>query len=244
MRNKIPEMSSNVTFRHELKYFITPGDAEILKQRLGALLIRDENVDDTGVYKIRSLYFDDYRNSAYEEKMMGIASRKKYRIRVYNDSDTVIHLERKFKQRDVIAKQSASLTREEAQMIIRGKYQFLLKNPQQLCREFYYECISNLMRPKVIVDYEREPYVYASGDVRITFDTDVRAVLLRQDIFDSNLPAFNVLEPGQVILEVKYTEFLPNLIKKLLPQRTSQILAVSKYIMACEKAMFISKYTM
>ena len=243
MKHEILKMSEEMTFRHELKYFITPGDAVILKQRLRTLLHQDKNVDDKGVYKIRSLYFDDYRNSAYEEKMMGIASRKKYRIRVYNDNDKVIRLERKLKQGNVIAKQSALLTREEVEMIIHGQYQSLLKNPQQLCREFYYECTSNLMRPKVIVDYEREPYVYAPGDVRITFDRDVRAALLRHDIFDAHLPAFNVLDPGRVILEVKYTELLPSLIKEMLPQRTSQMLAISKYVMACDKAMFISKYT-
>lgn len=243
MKNEIAETAKEITFRHELKYFIIPGDATILKQRLGALLLRDENVDDKYIYKVRSLYFDDYRNSAYEEKMMGTASRKKYRIRVYNDSDKVIHLERKLKQGNFIAKQSALLTREEVEMIVHGEYQFLLKNSQRLCREFYYECTSNLMRPKVIVDYEREPYVYAPGDVRITFDMDVRAALLRQDIFDSHLPAFNVLDPGRIILEVKYTKLLPSLIKEMLPQRTSQVLAISKYVMACDRAMFISKYT-
>ena len=60
-----------LVFRHELKYLITSGDAEILKERLGALLQRDPNVNDSGVYKVRSIYFDDYWNSAYEEKMMG-----------------------------------------------------------------------------------------------------------------------------------------------------------------------------
>lgn len=229
-------------FRHELKYLITPGDAQILKQRLGVLLSRDENVDESGVYKVRSVYFDDYNNSAYEEKLMGVSSRKKYRIRVYNDSDKTIHLERKIKRGSYVSKQHAILTREQAQMIINGECLFLLENQQQLCREFYYECITKILRPRVMVDYEREPYICVLGDVRITFDTDVRAALLKLDLFDAKLPALNVLDSGQIIMEVKYTEFLPALIRKILPQRTSQMLAVSKYVLACDKTAFLSRH--
>lgn len=229
-------------FRHELKYLITPGDAQLLKQRLGVLLSRDENAGESGVYKVRSIYFDDYNNSAYEEKLMGVSSRKKYRIRVYNDSDKTIHLERKIKRGSYVSKQHAILTREQVQMIINGECLFLLENQQQLCREFYYECITKILRPRVMVDYEREPYICVLGDVRITFDTDVRAALLKLDLFDAKLPALNVLDSGQIIMEVKYTEFLPALIRKILPQRTSQMLAVSKYVLACDKTAFLSRH--
>ncbi|MFA5675572.1 MAG: polyphosphate polymerase domain-containing protein [Christensenellales bacterium] len=235
------QYDDGLVFRHELKYLITPGDARILKQRLGALLSRDENVDKSGAYKVRSVYFDDYNNSAYEEKMMGVASRKKYRIRVYNDSDAIINLERKTKRGRYVSKQHASLSRGEAQMILSGDCGFLLKNPQRLCGEFYYEYITKILRPRVIVDYDREPYVCALGDVRITFDIDVRAALLKFDLFDSKLPAINVLDPGQIIMEVKYTEFLPALIRKILPQRTKQALAVSKYVLGCDKTAFLSR---
>ena len=168
--------------------------------------------------------------------------RNKYRIRVYDDCDRTINLERKHKEGNYIAKQAATLTREESEMLLNGEYDFLLKNPQQLCREFYYECTTNLMRPRITVDYDREPYVWAPGDVRITFDMDVRAALLRFDLFDSELPTLNVLDPGHMILEVKYTEFLPSLVRKVLPQGTSQMLAISKYILCCDKAMFLSSH--
>ena len=235
-------VKEDLTFRHELKYLITPKDAHILKQRLGALIAKDENISSDGFYKVRSLYFDDYWGSAYEEKLMGVASRSKYRIRVYNDSDKTIRLERKLKQGIFVSKQAAELTRDETERIIQGDYSFLLENPQQLCREFYYECIARVMRPRVMVDYEREPYVFLPGDVRITFDQDVRATVLSYDLFDSDLPAINVLDPGQMVLEVKYTEFLPELFRKVLPQRTSQVMAVSKYILSCDRTMFISSH--
>lgn len=229
-----------LSFRHENKYLMDVSDAAILRLRLEHLLERDPHAGETGIYKIRSAYFDDYWNSAYEEKMMGIMGRSKYRIRLYNDSDAMIRLERKIKRDAYISKQSAVLTRAEAERLMAGDYDFLYGSPQPLCREFYYECAVKMMRPRAIVDYEREPFVYAAGDVRVTFDMDVRAAMLHFDLFDPDLPSIGVLDAGQIILEVKYTELLPGFIQELLPQRLGQRLSLSKYTMVCDKTMFLS----
>ena len=74
-------------------------------------------------------------------------------------------------------KEDAPLTVEEFYKIIDGDYDFLLKSPYPLCQEFYYECVSNMMRPRTIVDYEREPWVYDFGTVRLTFDQNVRVAV-------------------------------------------------------------------
>ena len=228
------------TYRHEKKYLMDVSDAEVLRLRLEKLLARDVNTKDEGIYKIRSIYFDDYWDTAYEEKVMGILRRRKYRIRVYNDSDDIIRLECKVKRNSYISKPSAVLTREETERLLNGDCSFLLDNPQPLCVEFYYEYMTNVMRPKVIVDYEREPFVFKEGDVRVTFDMDLRASMLRYDLFDSDLPSLRVLDPGQVIMEVKYTEFLPSFIRELLPQHGGMVQSLSKYIMARDKLMYLS----
>ena len=225
-------------FRHELKYLIGRKDRDILVKRLEGLISRDTHTKD-GYYKIRSLYFDDYWNSSYGEKLMGIANRKKYRIRIYDDSDSVIHLERKTKSGSYINKLSADLTREETERILNGDYAFLLKNPQPLCREFYVQCVSRIMRPRVIVDYEREPFVFETGDVRITFDTDVRASSLDFSLFDSSLPTISVLDPGKLVMEVKFTELLPDMVRRALPAGGAELSAVSKYVLCCEKTDYI-----
>ncbi len=221
-------------FRHELKYLINYGEYEALNMRLSKILSLDPNAVG-GDYTIRSLYFDDLNNSAYEEKEMGIFFRKKYRIRIYNYSDKSIKLERKLKQGQYIYKEAATLTRDETEKIIRGDYGFLLTNEQNLCREFYYECISNFMRPKVIVDYERTPLVMDEGTVRITFDKNLRAAADTFDIFDEGLPAFNIFNEQKLILEVKYTEFLPKLVKDVLPPASSEFTAASKYTMCRDR---------
>lgn len=225
---------NKLLYRHELKYRISEKEKEVMIRRLSALISLDKNAEQ-GQYMIRSLYFDDICNSAYEDKNRGIADRKKYRIRVYNCSDQLIKLERKEKRNQYINKEAATLTREETEKIISGDFHFMLKRKETICRDFYIECLLNGMRPKVIVDYERIPYIYLPGDVRITFDTHVRAGLLSFDIFDPNLPTLEVLDGGELIMEVKFTEYLPEIIRNLLPLNESNNLAISKYVLCYEK---------
>ena len=191
---------------------------------------------------IRSLYFDDYFNSAYEEKSAGVLERKKYRIRIYNCSDSNIKLERKKKLGSYIYKEAAPLTRDEVYKILDGDYDFLLQSQYPLCREFYFECVSNVMRPRTVVDYEREPWILDSGTVRITFDKDVRAAVGSYDIFDPELPALPVLEDGKCVMEVKYTEFLPRVVRDILPDRASEFTAVSKYVLSYEKTEYLNSF--
>ena len=188
-----------------------------------------------GSYEIRSLYFDDWMNSAYEQKLMGVYFRKKWRIRIYNYSDRKISLERKIKEGNYIFKESASLSREEVERILAGDYAFLLRREENLCREFYVECVSHLERPKVIVDYNRVPLILQEGTVRITFDSNIHAAVGGFDIFDASLPVIAAQSPGFLVLEVKYTEFLPQLIKQLLPLDGQESSAFSKYV-ACDEA--------
>ena len=146
--------------------------------------------------------------------------RKKYRIRIYNYSAESIKLERKKKFGSYIYKEDAPLTKDEVQKILSGEYEFLLKSPYSLCREFYIECMSNMMRPRTIVDYEREPWI----------------------MDDSTLPALSVLEPGKLIMEVKFTEMLPQILRNLLPPQAAEFTAVSKYVLCYEKTRYMNGF--
>ena len=203
-------------FRNEWKYLISTSEKEVLNLRMKPLMKLDPHAENGG-YLIRSLYFDDY-------------------------SDRSIKLERKKKHGSYIFKESAPLTREEVEKILAGDYEFLLKSPYNLCREFYIECMSNMMRPRTIVDYEREPWIMDEGTVRITFDTDVRAAVGSYDIFDSTLPALSVLEPGKLIMEVKFTEMLPQILINLLPPQAAEFTAVSKYVLCYEKTRYMNGF--
>lgn len=221
-------------YRNEFKHLINYHDYTLIRSRLQSLLATDKHVEADGSYTVRSLYFDDYYNRAYHDKYAGVLNRSKYRIRIYNYSEDRITLEKKNKVGAYNYKQNAPLTAEEVNCILDGQYDFLLKSPHNLLRIFYHECVSNFMRPRVVVDYEREPFVMEAGDVRITFDKNVRAGLEGFDIFDSCMPMVEALRPGMLILEVKYTELLPTMVREALPSRASEYTAVSKYILGCD----------
>lgn len=234
-------MSKAERYRNEWKYLIDTAQKAAVCSRLSPLLKLDKHAKNGG-YMLRSLYFDDYFKTAYEEKDAGVLQRKKYRIRIYDCSDKSIKLERKKKFGSYIYKEAAPLTRDEVYKILDGDYGFLLESPHQLCREFYIECVSNGMRPRTIVDYDREPWIIDEGTVRITFDMDVRAAVGGFDIFDPSLPTLNVLEPGKCVMEVKFTEFLPQAVREILPDRASEFTAVSKYVLCYEKTEYMNSF--
>ncbi len=221
-------------YRHELKFEISRMEKDVLAKELALVMASDAHAVD-GRYMIRSLYFDDWANSAYEEKQAGVARRKKFRIRIYDYSDRVIKLECKRKEGQYIHKDAVSLTLEETLAVIGGNYGVLAERKEALCREFYQECLTQGLRPKVIVDYDREPYVYENGDVRITFDMGLRTALLGTDIFDRKLPVVGVMEPDRLILEVKFTQYMPDFIKDILRGRAYTQIAASKYTMCVDK---------
>lgn len=225
-------------YRHELKYLISERERDELCRVMRYSFSLDPHAKQSddgsiGGYMIRSLYFDDPEQHAYNEKMAGINARQKWRIRVYDCSDKVIFLERKKKVGNYILKHSAQLTREEFEKILAGDYTFLLqktgKKGESLRQQFYVKLVSELLRPCVIVDYDRIPFILDEGTVRVTFDSRVRAGTLGFDIFDPDMPTIPAMENGTVIMEVKYTEYLPKKVQMLIPPRASQLEAFSKF---------------
>ena len=219
-------------YRHELKYVISDADAELLAIRLNAMLTPDPYAAKTGGgYAIRSLYFDNPYDAAVEEKVAGIQYRDKWRIRIYNYSDRVIKLERKHKNGQFIKKDSLSLSRKECNALIAGSYTFLLYRQESFAKEAYAAMRTDGLRPKVLVDYYRQPFVFPLEDVRITIDRNIRSGYFSTDLFNAHAityPATDLL--GQCVLEVKYNEYLDPHIAALIQLPSSIMTAASKYL--------------
>lgn len=230
MANK--EQLAGRAYRHELKYIITEGEHTLMATRLKRSLKQDYHASlNGGEYFIRSLYFDDPFDSALEEKMSGVDARDKYRIRIYNLSDSFIKLERKHKQGSYIKKDSVSLTREECDAVIHGDVGCLLQKEDPFARQMYGVFKSLHLRPKVLVDYRREPYVFPYEDVRITFDKNVRTAMRFTDLFNPNLPTYPVWNLSNcMILEVKFNASLPLYVQELIQVDAAQHTAASKYV--------------
>ncbi len=220
----------NLLLRHELKYRVDALQHQILQRKLATVLARDPYMGKNNKYTIRSLYFDDYTNSALNEKQSGVRNRKKYRIRIYNNSDAVIKFERKTKINQYILKESIRITRLEAERIIAGDCSFLAKTQVPLLRDFYMENGCRLMRPVVIVEYDREAYTYPVGNVRITFDTRLRTSLGPVSFFDSDCCMMSIVNEQGIVMEVKYNQVLPQFICGLFPDTIKPPSAFGKYV--------------
>lgn len=215
-------------YRHEYKFFITYGDYVSLKARLEAIAKPDGHVSDNGTYIIRSLYFDNVYDRALLQKIDGVNEREKFRIRCYNYDDSFVRLEKKCKFNGLTNKVSAPLTKDEAQKIINGDVDWMATSKKALVVELYSKMKSQQLRPKVIVEYTREPYIYEPGNVRITFDSKLKTGLRNADMFDFDLPTVPAGD-GTVLMEVKYDEFLPTVIRDILQVDNRRCQAFSKY---------------
>ncbi|MBP5198474.1 MAG: polyphosphate polymerase domain-containing protein [Lachnospiraceae bacterium] len=214
-------------FRHELKHEINLSDMLTLRTRLSSIMKPDPHAT-AGRYKIRSLYFDDISDSALMEKINGTNAREKFRIRFYNEDDSYIVLEKKTKINNLCSKESCRLSKEEAQMILDEDVEWMKDADRPLCAELYSKMAWKGLKPKTIVDYTREPFVFSAGNVRVTIDYDIRTGAFRTDFLN---PETLTLPAGAspIILEVKWDEFLPEIIKEAVHINGRHSFSFSKY---------------
>lgn len=214
-------------FRHEMKHIINPMDRLMLRQRLGAVAQTDPHASG-GVYHIRSLYFDNIYDKALTEKTEGACRREKFRIRYYNGDTGFIHLEKKSKIVNLCNKQSALITAQEAQHIVNGELDWMVYSDKPLVRELYTKMRSQGLKPRTIVDYTRDPYIYAPGNVRITIDYDIRTGLRCTDFLNQDCVTVPAGDPV-IILEVKWDEYLPDIIRDIIQLKNRRTGGFSKY---------------
>ncbi|MDF2985889.1 MAG: hypothetical protein K0R50_1399 [Eubacterium sp.] len=214
--------------RHELKHSINYADYITLRQRLKLIAQQDPNVDENGKYKIRSLYFDNFDNKALMEKINGINNREKFRIRYYNDDYSFIRLEKKGKINGLCFKRSAKLTVDQCNKLIAGDLEWMKRSTEPLIIELNSKMNYQQLKPRTLVDYVREPYIYVPGNVRITIDTGIKTGLASRELFNKELPTLKTSR-DLIILEVKYDEFLPNIIRDIIQIDNRRGTAFSKY---------------
>lgn len=217
--------------RHELKYYISQSQYQVLSRMMRVLLDRDAHSDENGEYHIRSLYFDTIFDDALHDKIAGTQNRDKYRIRIYNCQDSFIRMECKSKYDNYIHKRQAVINRALTEQLMTGDPSGLENTSSGLLREVYREMRLHLLRPVVIVDYIREAYLHPVEEVRITFDKQLRTGLFSHDLFNPALPTVPPLAEDLVILEVKFNRVLPQYLREVLSLAAgwSQRSAISKY---------------
>ncbi|WP_274309036.1 polyphosphate polymerase domain-containing protein [Solibacillus daqui] len=223
------QTSYNPNGRSEMKFGITYVDYQILKMKMRYLMKLDPHSGANGRYSIRSCYFDNFDNKVMNEKKEGFINRDKYRVRIYNKSDEVIHLERKSKRNNQTFKSKCKLSKKEFERMRVNDFEWMKDDERSLIRDLYKDIQLYHLKPITVVDYEREAYLYEHGNVRVTFDCKVQTSMHSTDMFNKTLPMVDVLEQNEVILEVKFDEYLPTVIKMLLQGIHTRHEAYSKY---------------
>lgn len=175
-----------------------------------------------------SLYFDTPYDSALRERLDGVNRREKFRLRYYGTDLSFFRLEKKYKINGLCGKRAITLNREQAELLLKGKYRFLLDSQQPLLQEFYSKLQGKLLRPKTVVCYDREAFVYGPGNVRITLDRNLRTTLPCRDFLISQSFPLRMTEEGTV-LEVKYDNFLPDLVSMAVQVKDRRASSCSKY---------------
>lgn len=232
------ERSNKQKYRHELKYLCSEQEKVLLEYRVKGLMQLDKHVGKDEHYHIRSVYFDDYANTCYYMNESGVNKRAKYRIRIYNCSDQNIKLEKKIKQNGMTRKLSATLTRKQCEVFLKGDCISLeeadFKTYPRLLQEFCLLVKNRGFLPKVIVIYDRKPYIYRHGNVRLTLDENIASSIDFEHFFDCNIRKRPILELGRVLMEIKYDAYFPSFIKQNLQLGSLSQTTFSKYYL-CRK---------
>lgn len=215
-------------YRNEVKHLINTGDRASICASMRAIAQLDPHAQAKGYYTIRSLYFDNMADKALREKLDGVNEREKFRIRYYDGDTSVIHLEKKVKRDSMGYKVSCSLTAEEAQRIVDGDTLWMASDKRALVVELYAKMKGQGLRPKTIVDYERIPFVYGPGNVRVTIDYNIRTGLRCTDFLNPDcvtIPASG----SDIILELKWDDYLPTVIRHAVQLKGRRQTSFSKY---------------
>ncbi len=220
-------MNEDIRYRHEWKHTISYMDLLSIRARTRAVMTLDRHAKG-GKYLIRSLYFDNASDTALREKIDGVNMREKFRIRLYNGDTSFIHLEKKSKRSGLGTKYSAVITADEVRALLGGDYSWMMGPDRPLVQELYCKMRYQGLRPKTIVEYTREPYVYAPGNVRVTFDYNLRTGLNCTDLLNSDcvtIPAGD----APILMEVKWDDYLPSIIRDCVQMPGRRVTAFSKY---------------
>lgn len=214
-------------YRHEWKHEISLADRLTLRARLSAVCQADGHAAG-GKYQIRSLYFDTPADQALRDKINGVSCREKFRLRYYNFDASLIYLEKKSKRGGLGSKARAELSAAEAQAVVDGNLDWAPDSGRPLLQELLHKMRTQVLRPRTIVDYTREPFVFPPGNVRVTLDYNIRTGLGRTDFLNPDCPTIPAGE-AVTILEVKWHAFLPDVIRDAVQLSGRRTAAFSKY---------------
>lgn len=220
--------------RKEIRYEINYKEYKYIQAVLKSIMARDRNSKPNGEYEIKTVYFDNYRHEIQNNKKEDINSVNKYRIRMYNNQEDSIFLERKTNENGYILKEKIPITKKDVINILDGNYKEIFDKDKILKMDLYLNIILRHMRPELIMSYKRIAYADDVSKARITIDRDVRSTTNLKKFFEKIPAQYN----KKYILEIKYEKYLPDYIKDIVVGIKNKKTTKSKYRTEIEKYNF------
>jgi hypothetical protein len=219
--------------RYELKYYLNQVQSDSALLQLSELMEMDNYCVNRQGYRVRSLYFDSIDDECLYQKQSGNLLRKKIRLRTYgDDANNTVKFEIKRKHGQIVKKDTVTISKEDAEEICLGNYAILLDKNNPVLNEIYTTFVTKLYKPKVIVEYMRVAFVSPVSNIRVTFDQDLHSNINHLDLFSPVKDMMPVVIEGKQILEIKFNNYFPNHLQKLLSAVASERMAISKYTLA------------
>lgn len=215
--------------RSETKYLLSRNAAARLQDKL-AVFMTPDSYSGRKPYRIRSLYFDTPDGGDAFDKDVGAYYRRKIRLRIYDTAQERAKLEHKEKAGSSQRKKSVWVSKALCNRLAKGDLSVLYGQNNDFLNEMYLLMTTGGYRPSVVVEYDRLAFTYPLGDIRITFDSGVRACRSSFDLFDPNM-TFQEVYPD-VVMEVKYSGFYPEFLAALLGDFDPVRDSVSKYYLS------------
>ncbi len=229
--------SEESAFRFEFKYRISYYQYLNVKSSISPYMRFDSYTQNnkSKKYLVRSLYYETSDYELYSQKMSGDAERAKFRLRTYSakmEQTQNIRAEIKVRQGESLAKYSTFASIPAYQYFI-NHCKWSMEESDPVLIEFNRYLLAKALRPKVLVEYNREGYESrTNSQVRITFDHHVRSVH-EKTLFPSN-PFFRAHHPFEIVLEIKCKSTYPFWLKKIILDNGLRYIANSKYTQSIE----------
>jgi len=229
--------------RFEMKYIIRKSISESIQKEIRNFMIYDgyANKELKKNYFVRSLYFENNNYSNFNEKVDGVKLRHKYRIRTYSnklDKNTPIFLELKGRENERTYKIRFFIEQNDLNLFFDKKNYFKLKKTyldNYLIERFIFDCYRKNLSPKILVDYNRTPYINKSGlYFRLTFDNNIFS-LSNSSLYSTSLNSgCRECLAGFTILEVKFESSIPAWFQRIVQNYQLQIRSISKFVIAAD----------
>lgn len=238
--------------RYEFKYLLNESTRVSIEEEIRHFMDYDGHVHEEleNCYFVRSLYFDDLSASSFYEKIDGVKSRQKFRIRTYTDrvdGKVPVFLELKGRHNERSYKLRVAIDPTHVPMFcdpVRHGDLIALYSKVELVEHFVFHSFRRGIFPRVLVDYRRRPYTSVfDANFRLTFDARLEAIASGHLFPELTEPGWRKCNAGWTVLEVKFDRRIPAWFHRILQSHDMRRVSISKFcrgMETCELAVNLS----